>query len=431
MRGLVLALALAAPAHAQNGLVERGLSELWAADDEAGRRRASEDILRGGGEFYSVYARLRSGRPYESDVATGLVEESRKGLDGRRYEYVFLVPEDYDPARRYRVCVYLHGGVNRPEPWEKGEDWWRRFDRFDAAPQISVFPSAWRASPWWRRGQIENLKGILDRVKRDYNVDENRVYLFGVSDGGTGVFYHAFEAPTPWAAFFAFIGHPSVLQSPATGADGAIFPENLAGAALYVVNGERDRLYPADRVRAFVDAYRAKGADIVFRAMPGGHNTRWWNGERDALEAFMQAHPREPYPDRIAWRTDSPERSPRNRWLVVEELAPGVDSGRVEVSRDGNDFDARTEGVRRYRLLLSPEAVDFARPIRIVTNGAVSFEGRIEPSAATLLLWAAVDDDRAMLFGADAPVEVETPPRPATPGTERDIRELRLEGEGE
>jgi hypothetical protein len=42
-----------------------------------------------------------------------------------------------------------------------------------------------------------------------------------------------------------------------------------------------------------------------------------------------------------------------------------------------------------------------------------------------------VDDDRAMLFGADAPVEVETPPRPATPGTERDIRELRLEGEGE
>lgn len=409
MRGLLLALLLAAPVSAQNALVSEGLAELEAAEDVAGRRSASERILRAGGDFDALYARLRSGRRYGKDVSTGLVQESRKGADGRRYQYVFLVPEDYDPAERYRVCVYLHGGIGRSEPWEKGGDWWRRFDRFDGTPQISVFPSAWRASPWWKQEQVENLKAILDRVKRDYNVDENRVHLFGVSDGGTGVFYHAFKAPTPWAAFFAFIGHPSVLRNPATGSDGEIFPDALAGAALYVVNGEKDRLYPADRVRPFVETYRAGGAEIVFRAMPVGHNTRWWNAERPALEAFMEAHPRDPYPDRLVWRTESPERFGRNRWLVVEALAPGAASGRVEVRRNGNRFAAVTEGVRRFRLLLAPEEVSFSAPVRVTTDGRVSFEGRVEPSAESLLRWAAVDDDRTMLFGAEVLVEVGEP----------------------
>jgi predicted esterase len=416
MRGLVLLLLVSGPVSAQSSLMERGLAELWAAEDEAGRRSASEKIVRGGGDFYAVYARLRSGRRYVAEVATGLLEESRRGTDGRRYEYVFLVPEDYDPALRYRVCFYLHGGIGRPDPWEKGEDWWRRFDRFDAVPQISVFPSSWRASPWWQASQIENLEAILNRIKRDYNVDENRVYLYGVSDGGTGVFYHAFKAPTPWAAFFAFLGHPSVLQNPATQADGEIFPDSLATAAIYVVNGERDRLYPADQVRAFVETYRVAGAEIVFQAMPGGHNTRWWNGARDVFQAFMDEHPRDPYPDRLVWRTESPERFPRNRWVVVETLAPGVASGRIEVAREGNVFTASTEGVGRYRLLLSPEEVDFAQPIRVVTNGALSFEGRVEPSASSLLRWAVVDDDRTMLFGADALVDVDAQAHRQTSG---------------
>ena len=416
MKGVFLALLVSAPVSGQS--LEQGFVELWSAADEAGRRSASDEILRAGADFYSVYARLRSGRAYSADVETGLVEGSRKATDGRRYEYVFLVPADYDPTKRYRVCVYLHGGIGRPEAWERGEDWWRRFDRFDGTPQISVFPSAWRASPWWRTSQIENLERILDRIKRDYNVDENRVYLFGVSDGGTGVFYHALKAPTPWAAFFPFIGHPSVLQNPATGADGEVFPENLKGAALYVVNGEKDRLYPADRVRAFVDVYRAAGAEIVFKAMPGGHNTRWWNGERAALESFMDDHPRDPYPDRLVWRTESPHRFPRNRWLVIEALAAGAASGRVEVVREGNVFNVVTEGVQRYRLLLSPEQVDFEDPVRILTNGALSFEERIAPSAASLLRWASVDDDRTMLFGAEALVDVDALPYPVTPGGE-------------
>ena len=61
--------------------------------------------------------------------------------------------------------------------------------RLAGAEQIYVLPAAWNDAPWWSDAQVDNLRGILDAVKRTYNVDENRVVLSGVSDGGTGAYF--------------------------------------------------------------------------------------------------------------------------------------------------------------------------------------------------------------------------------------------------
>ena len=54
------------------------------------------------------------------------------------------------------------------------------------AEQIYVMPASWKDAPWWNTSQVENMRAIVDTVKRTYNVDENRVVLAGVSDGATG-----------------------------------------------------------------------------------------------------------------------------------------------------------------------------------------------------------------------------------------------------
>ena len=172
---------------------------------------------------------------YRDDVATGRLEWSRTGAGGE-HQSVVLVPDDYDPVKRYRVCFYLHGGVNRADRPKKGDRWWRRFDRFDSVDQISVFPASWRGSLWWQPRQIENLEAILDRLETLYNVDENQVFLYGVSDGGSGVYYFAMKASTRWAGYFPFIGHPSVLSNPRTGVIGEMFEGNLVNKPLYIVN---------------------------------------------------------------------------------------------------------------------------------------------------------------------------------------------------
>ncbi len=74
--------------------------------------------------------------------------------------------------------------------------------------------------------------------------------------------------------------------------------------------------------------------------------------------------------------------------------------------RHGNRFEARTRGVARFTLLLSPDVVDFAQPVVVTVNGRPVHDGPVTKDVATLLTWAARDDDRTMLYGAALSVTV-------------------------
>jgi len=82
-------------------------------------------------------------------------------------------------------------------------------------------------------------------------------------------------------------------------------------------------------------------------------------------------------------------------------------SARVDLVRTGNTVDAATRGVSEFTLLVSPDQFDFAQPLIVRTNGRVAFEGPLERSVPTLLKWAARDNDRAMLFGAEVKITVK------------------------
>jgi len=58
----------------------------------------------------------------------------------------------------------------------------------------------------------------------------------------------------------------------------------------------------------------------------------------------------------------------------------------------------------KFTLLISPAEFDLTQPIRVVTNGEVSFEGLVDPDVGTLRRWATIDHDRTMLFAAEIPV---------------------------
>ncbi len=81
-------------------------------------------------------------------------------------------------------------------------------------------------------------------------------------------------------------------------------------------------------------------------------------------------------------------------------------SGRVDLVRRGNVVEVLTHGVRAFTLLLSPSRFDLTKPIRVSANGRTVFEGRVQPSLATLMKWAARDNDRTMLFGAELPIDL-------------------------
>jgi hypothetical protein len=65
-----------------------------------------------------------------------------------------------------------------------------------------------------------------------------------------------------------------------------------------------------------------------------------------------------------------------------------------------------TRGVSELTLLVSPDAFDLSQPITVTANGRVVADERVEPSVATLMKWAARDNDRTMLFGAELHVAI-------------------------
>ena len=433
-------------------------------------------------------------------------------MGGRTFAYSVEVPQTYDPARRYQVRFQLHGGVGRPEAGLRGSG---SIGTLAGAEQIYVMPAAWDEAPWWNAAQVENLRVILDRVKRTYNVDENRVVVAGVSDGATGAYYVAMRDTTPYASFLPLNGFIMILANPSVGIREQLFPNNLRNKPFFVVNGGRDQLYPTSLVDPYVRHLQGGGVELTYRPQPEGqHNTAWWPEVKDTFEQFVRDHPRDPYPVKLTWEADAVDSAQaraesRAHWLridrlrsrtaeeplpdlnevasrtspnfgvratgmritavtkgsnaealgllpgdlvesvnarVIPEGVPLVDlletidagtritlkvrrdaavlelagpyepksivntvslfprprpSGRVDLIREGNTVRATTRGVAAFTLLLSPDVFDFSKPVVVVADGREVFNGLVKKDVGTLLRWAARDNDRTMLFGAE------------------------------
>jgi poly(3-hydroxybutyrate) depolymerase len=364
--------------------------------------------------FDAEYARLKAGRAYAGDVPTGAMKK-RHGP----FQYWLVVPRTYDPAKRWQVRFQLHGGVMRDDDSLRGDG----TVRLAGDDQIYVMPAGWRDAPWWSDRQVASLHAILDDIKRDYNVDENRVFLSGVSDGATGLYYVAAHDTTPYAAFLPLNGYLLVLRNPDLEIRSGLFLNNLRNKPLFAVNGGRDPLYPANIVGPTLAHLSQGGVRVTYLPQPdAGHDTSWWPVVREPFERFAREHPRVPLPDRLTWEVSDARTWNRAHWLVVDRLgATAADaaalpdlnlsggapifhngrSGRVDLVRDGNTVTIRSRGVTQLTLLLSPDQFDFDRNVIVIANGRTVFDGRVEKSLATLTKWASRDNDRTMLFGAE------------------------------
>ena len=95
----------------------------------------------------------------------------------------------------------------------------------------------------------------------------------------------------------------------------------------------------------------------------------------------------------------SPEPTPSRNPVALHIGASSVSL--LIAERDGNTVRIRSEGVRRLRVLVSPDVFDLTAPSRIEANGRTAFEGVLEPSRTDILEWATRDGDRSMLFAAE------------------------------
>jgi hypothetical protein len=62
--------------------------------------------------------------------------------------------------------------------------------------------------------------------------------------------------------------------------------------------------------------------------------------------------------------------------------------------------------VAAFTLLLSPDAIDFTKPVVVTVNGKQAFSGTVKKDPVTLMRWAARDNDRTSLYEAELKITV-------------------------
>ncbi|HZC68331.1 MAG TPA: prolyl oligopeptidase family serine peptidase [Nitrospirales bacterium] len=359
----------------------------------------------------SVSTIFAADRSYRAEPV-GVLPSRELRLGGRAFYYGLYVPDSYRPGKAYGLVICLHGagftGDTYLERWQTrlGEGY------LLACPTLPM-------GNWWTRTAEDLVLATIRAVEARYHVDPNRVFLTGMSNGGIGAYligaHHAsrFAAVIPMAA----------------GLDDILLPflENFRQTPLYIIHGRQDQVMPVSLSRAIDEALTTLGYLHVYREhdrvhpMAGGHF--FPREELPDLIAWLADRHRNPYPKKLTVVRDASHLLPFN-WVRIdatdriaefsENLIDRRDEAiatkryaRLEAEVVGpNKIEVRTQRIRRYTLYLNQNLVDLSRPVTIMTNGVITYEGLVVPSTKTLLREARARQDHGVFFSASVSVAV-------------------------
>ena len=193
-----------------------------------------------------------------------------------RLNYLLYLPSDYDPGsgKRWPLILFLHGMGERGDDLEKIKVHGipKIVEQRDDFPFITVSPQCPETS-WWPV-EIEALDALLDDVLGRYAVDEDRVYLTGLSMGGFGTWAWATAYPDRFAAI-----------APVCGGGEPEKASRLKDVPVWVFHGAKDTVVDPRRSEEMVEALRKVGANVRYTLYPeAGHDS--WTKTYDNPELY-------------------------------------------------------------------------------------------------------------------------------------------------
>ncbi len=175
--------------------------------------------------------------------------------------YLLFLPENYAAKKDWPLIVYLHGASLRGNAIEQVKHYGlpKMLEQRSDFPFVVLSPQCpkqqgWRSQDW--------LMPLIDHIIKNYRVDEQRVYLTGMSLGGGGTWYWAAEHPEKFAAIAPLCGYGNPSSA-----------EKLSDIPIWTFHGEDDRSVPIDVTEDMVFAIRKAGGSVKFTRFPDtGHN---------------------------------------------------------------------------------------------------------------------------------------------------------------
>lgn len=195
-------------------------------------------------------------------------------------EYNLFVPNSYKKEQANPLLVVLHGLGSNPGQVIRYAGITKEAEK---RGYVVVAPYGYNNRGWYGshgkgrgifgRGQNdpENLgelsekdvMNVLEIVRKEYRIDDERIYLMGHSMGGGGTVYLGSKYPDIWAGLAPL--------APAVGGRRSIL-EKMKHIPVIVVTGENDRLVRVEGVRHWVSKMKELNMDYVYNEIQGGNH---------------------------------------------------------------------------------------------------------------------------------------------------------------
>jgi predicted peptidase len=205
--------------------------------------------------------------------------------------YRLYVPENYDPTQSYPLVLFLHGGGERGTDNEKqilandGAVIWAAPENQAKHPAFVLAPQARNVHDGGfgitrdtnniislnRVFQFSQDLGtaydILQKVRSEYNIDSNRLYSTGLSQGGFGTFNLNIKYPELFAAMVPIAG----------GGDPAL-ASALVNKPIWAFHAVDDIIIPVSYSQNIIAAIQNAGGNPIYTEYPAdlGYNHGSW-----------------------------------------------------------------------------------------------------------------------------------------------------------
>lgn len=335
-----------------------------------------------------------------------------KVIDSLNTSYFVSLPANYNPKKSYPVLFFLHGAVqsNRLTEYQL-PSWvlggWNRFYTKYAPVYdvVMVYPKGSKKYNWMGPDDgFFMIPAMLKEIKQSINVDDDKVFVTGHSNGATGSFSYLMKQQSPFAGFYGFNTQPKVRT-------GGTFIKNILNRSYFNVSTNEDYYYPPDAndsLNVIMTDLKADYQDHRYIGWPH------WFPQFDESEPLypmifrdIAGRKRNPFQQNIYWESDdlkygkadwiqinqldTPAKpatwhqtinfnihkllsyNKKDSLISTDTLVKAFDfprkSGVVKGFYKNNEFHLKTSAVKIISVLISPEMVDMDKPVIVYVNG--------------------------------------------------------------
>lgn len=198
------------------------------------------------------------------------------------FNYIEYLPKDFDENKKYPLVLFLHGAGERGNVVEHTARYgFMKNVREDGKeyPFIYVSPQC-PGDKYWGC-YTESLLAFLDYICETLPVDRERIYLTGLSMGGTGTWMLAMADPERFAAI-----------APVCGTGIYWYGCRLTKLPIYMFHGDCDDIVPVGESVSMLNAVNKNGGMAKLEIVNGGGHDIYCDVFTDKLVEWFLSHKR-------------------------------------------------------------------------------------------------------------------------------------------